>query len=101
MATSKGDSAGSGRPRSRRSLVHVPHRDMASGIDKENLTTDLSAIQTQKNSSQEITGRDKKLRSKSLGPGGLDALQNSSGNRRKVRCYGPDIPNNSLMVGTT
>ena len=71
---------------------------MASGIDKENLTADLSAIQSQKNPSQGITARDRKLRSKSLGPGGLDALQNSSGNRRKVRCYSPDIQNNSLNV---
>ena len=28
--------------------------------------------------------KDKKSRSKSLGPGGLDALQNSNGNRRQV-----------------
>jgi hypothetical protein len=28
--------------------------------------------------------RDKKSRSKSLGPGGLDALQHSNGNRRQV-----------------
>lgn len=28
--------------------------------------------------------KDKKSRSKSLGPGGLDALQDSNGNRRKV-----------------
>jgi kinetochore protein Spc7/SPC105 len=101
MAPSKDDSAGSGRPGSRRSLAHVPHRDIASSTDKENLTTDFSAIQNQKNSSKGNTGRDKKLRSKSLGPGGVDALQNSSGNRRKVRFLcGPDIQNDPLMLGT-
>jgi kinetochore protein Spc7/SPC105 len=48
-------------------------------LDKENATADISAGI---NSKQAV--KDKKSRSKSLGPGGLDALQNSNGNRRKV-----------------
>jgi kinetochore protein Spc7/SPC105 len=37
----------------------------------------------------------KKSRSKSIGPGGLDALMSSSGNRRKVR-----KPRTSYMAGS-
>lgn len=53
------------------------HSDLQKNMDKENATIDLSA------SSRQI-GRNKS-RSKSLGPGGLDALRQSSGNRRAVR----------------
>lgn len=38
-----------------------------------------------KHGPQKQTARDKKLRSKSLGPGGLDALNGADGNRRKVK----------------
>ncbi|OJK03031.1 hypothetical protein ASPACDRAFT_10238, partial [Aspergillus aculeatus ATCC 16872] len=79
---SRSDSAGSLRPRARRSLAHIPRSRLTSTLDQENATTDIS-------SSQPLDGRpkpmarDKKSRSKSLGPGGLDALQDSNGNRRK------------------
>lgn len=56
---------------------------MTSGLDKENATTNIGAAQSLANRAKALTG-DKKSRSKSLGPGGLDALQNSNGNRRKV-----------------
>ncbi|KAF7159376.1 hypothetical protein CNMCM5623_004690 [Aspergillus felis] len=79
---SRGDSAGSGRPRSRRSIAHVPRSRLTSGIDKENATTDIGAVQSQDGFAKRA-GKDKKSRSKSLGPGGLDALQDSNGNRRK------------------
>lgn len=79
---SRGDSAGSFRPRSRRSIAHVPRSRLTSTIDKENSTTDIGAIQPPGNTAK-TAGKDKKSRSKSLGPGGLDALQNSNGNRRK------------------
>ncbi|GFF47829.1 kinetochore protein spc7 [Aspergillus udagawae] len=79
---SRGDSAGSGRPRSRRSIAHVPRLRLTSGIDKENATTDIGAVQSQDGFAKRA-GKDKKSRSKSLGPGGLDALQDSNGNRRK------------------
>lgn len=80
---SRGDSAGSARPRSRRSIAHVPRSKLAAGLDKENTTTDISASQPVTGSAK-LPGKDKKSRSKSLGPGGLDALQDSNGNRRKV-----------------
>lgn len=56
---------------------------MTSNLDKENATADIGATQSFGNGAKP-TGKDKKSRSKSLGPGGLDALQNSNGNRRKV-----------------
>ncbi|KAI9376712.1 hypothetical protein BJX61DRAFT_488959 [Aspergillus egyptiacus] len=78
---SRGDSAGSTRPRSRRSIAHVP-RSRLNGLDKENATTDINAAQPLAGRASGV-GKDKKSRSKSLGPGGLDALQDSNGNRRK------------------
>jgi kinetochore protein Spc7/SPC105 len=71
------------RPRSRRSLAHVPRSKMTSGLDKENATTDIGAM-VPSGSNTRPSAKDKKSRSKSLGPGGLDALQHSNGNRRKV-----------------
>ncbi|KAJ5174970.1 uncharacterized protein N7482_000847 [Penicillium canariense] len=70
------------RPRSRRSIAHVPRSKMTSGLDKENATTDIGAMAPFEPNTKPTT-KDKKSRSKSLGPGGLDALQNSNGNRRK------------------
>jgi hypothetical protein len=70
------------RPRSRRSIAHIP-RKTSSGLDKENATTDIGAIGAGLSNGKALS-RDKKSRSKSLGPGGLDALQDSNGNRRKV-----------------
>lgn len=68
-----------GRPRSRKSIAHIPSGNEVR--DKENLTVDTAglAISTSKNTS---VGR--KNRSKSIGPGGLDALQSDAGNRQKV-----------------
>jgi kinetochore protein Spc7/SPC105 len=55
----------------------------SAALDKENATTDIDAIKDASAAGRALT-RDKKSRSKSLGPGGLDALQVSNGNRRKV-----------------
>ncbi|KAL4793181.1 hypothetical protein BDV19DRAFT_232040 [Aspergillus venezuelensis] len=93
---SRGDSAGSVRPRSRRSIAHVPRSRLTSQGDKENETTDLSATR-QLNGRPTLTGKEKKSRSKSLGPGGLDALQNSNGNRRKSSAV---IPLKSILKPT-
>lgn len=79
--SSRQDSAA--RVRSRRSIAHVPRSKMTSNLDKENATADIGATQPFTNGAKPA-GKDKKSRSKSLGPGGLDALQNSNGNRRKV-----------------
>ncbi|EAU35472.1 conserved hypothetical protein [Aspergillus terreus NIH2624] len=79
---SRSDSTGSSRPRSRRSIAHVPRSKLTSAIDKENATTDIAAAQPTGPHTRP-SAKDKKSRSKSLGPGGLDALQDSNGNRRK------------------
>ncbi|KAL4746613.1 hypothetical protein BDW72DRAFT_30932 [Aspergillus terricola var. indicus] len=84
---SRGDSAESTRVRSRRSIAHVP-RSRLTGGDKENATTDISASQPLA-SRRSTAGKEKKSRSKSLGPGGLDALQTSNGNRRKSAAVFP------------
>lgn len=77
---------GAARVRSRRSIAHVPRSRMTSGLDKENATTDIGAVPPFEPNTKP-TMKDKKSRSKSLGPGGLDALQNSNGNRRKVGSF--------------
>lgn len=56
---------------------------MTAGVDKENATADIDAMEPTEPRVKPTTN-DKKSRSKSLGPGGLDALQNTNGNRRKV-----------------
>ncbi|CAG8898137.1 unnamed protein product [Penicillium egyptiacum] len=76
------DSAALRPPRSRRSIAHVSRSRMTSGLDKENATTEIGAAQPFTNNTKPAM-KDKKSRSKSLGPGGLDALQNSNGNRRQ------------------
>ncbi|KAJ5184859.1 Kinetochore Spc7 [Penicillium cf. griseofulvum] len=76
------DSAALRPPRTRRSIAHVPRSRMTSGLDKENATTEIGAAQPLSNNTKPAL-KDKKSRSKSLGPGGLDALQNSNGNRRQ------------------
>ena len=65
------------RPKSRKSLSELP-------VDKENLTAELGAL-TRKRAQAEKPA--KKMRSKSIGPGGLDALKDTTGNRRKVRVW--------------
>lgn len=56
---------------------------MTSGLDKENATAEIDGAQPFASNAKSAM-RDKKSRSKSLGPGGLDALQHSNGNRRQV-----------------
>jgi len=52
-------------------------------MDQENMTADLGALGAGKKAVP-IEKLAKKSRSKSIGPGGLDALKDTSGNRRKV-----------------
>lgn len=85
MAPSNG-SAGSRGPRSRRSIAYVPRSRATGGVDKENTASDISTI-PQNDDHAKQPAKDKKSRSKSLGPGGLDALQNTNGNRRKVLLF--------------
>jgi hypothetical protein len=65
--------------RTRRSIG--AHTDVNKAFEKENATTDVTSS---------LAANRKKSRSKSLGPGGLDALMKTNGNRRAVRhdsCY--------------
>ncbi|KAI5291183.1 hypothetical protein KEM52_000230 [Ascosphaera acerosa] len=75
------------RVRSRRSFAQMPRLGSA---DKENTTSDLSAIS--RGSKDDSTGddlaaqrkREKRLRSKSLGPGGVAGLQSDAKGRRQM-----------------
>ena len=67
------------RPRSRKSIAHMPSPDTVMTTDKENMTLDTSALAAKATSRLQ-----KRSRSKSLGPGGIEALQEDSGNRGKV-----------------
>ena len=74
MATNK-------RVSSRKSIGYIPSPDVdPTAEDKENRG---SITQQLNNSGHEA--RSKKSRSKSLGPGGLEALKEDAGNKRKVR----------------
>ena len=61
--------------------AHMVSPDLLSNLaGKENVTTDLSMMTGIKSKGRPT----KKARSKSIGPGGLDALKEDPGNRRKV-----------------
>ncbi len=83
-ASSEAPMASQKRPRSRKSIAHLPSPDAGSEVeDKENIGADvLSAVHLQPTTAGATK---KKSRSKSFGPGGLDALREDTGNRRKVR----------------
>lgn len=59
--------------RTRRSIG--AHTDARKAMEKENATVDVTSS---------LAASRKKSRSKSLGPGGLDALMKANGNRRLV-----------------
>ncbi|KAM5456786.1 hypothetical protein MaudCBS49596_001027 [Microsporum audouinii] len=83
MSSYTRDPSNVARVRARRSLAQMPHRGGGIDIDKENVTTDLSAVQKTSNIPSRTFGKDKRSRSKSLGPGGLDLLKNGGNSRRK------------------
>lgn len=80
------------RPKSRQSIAHLsPSKDHE--YDKENATADLGSIRKRKLA---VSNADrKKSRSKSLGPGGLEALKESAGNTTKVKGSMPEVPSQS------
>lgn len=79
MATTQSPKAVQTRPGARRSIAHLPSPDI--NLEKENMT--LGNIATVSSMADTKAGP-KKKRSKSIGPGGLDALKEDAGNRRKV-----------------
>lgn len=66
-------------PRSRKSIAHMP--SLAVNNEKENVTVSLAVTSTSVANDNVAA---KKPRSKSIGPGGLDALKEDAGNRRQV-----------------
>jgi kinetochore protein Spc7/SPC105 len=73
------------QPKPRQLIAHT----LAESMDKENMTTDIATLRG-------TTKRLKKSRSKSIGPGGLDALKDGTGNRRKV--VGPSFQAISILI---
>ncbi|CZT44728.1 related to spindle pole body protein [Rhynchosporium secalis] len=80
------------RPKSRKSLAHIPSSQY---IDQENMTMDVGALGEKKAIPFERPA--KKSRSKSIGPGGLDALKDTTGNRRKSLAAIPHPPPRSIL----
>lgn len=76
MSTRREETLPASRPRSRKSIAHIP----SNAMDKENMTTDIGELGSRRTQ----LGEKKKARSKSIGPGGLDALQDGTGNRRQA-----------------
>ena len=72
------------RPKSRQSIATVPSADRLNN-DKENGTVDISALHRKAEASAQ--SHKKKSRSKSLGPGGLEALTENAGNVVKVSLH--------------
>lgn len=68
------------RTKSRQSIAHVTSSNDVE-YDKENASVDLSLIRQRKSA---VSNTEKKSRSKSLGPGGLEALKESAGNTANV-----------------
>jgi len=88
-------------PRARKSIAHLPSPDITNEVqDKENATTDLSGAHQLGSAIVKAFAVNKKLRSKSLGPGGLEALKEETGNKRKVglRMSICRRPRSALMV---
>ena len=63
----------------RKSIAHMPSPEI--GGDKENLTVDSAELSSL---TAPVKPAGKISRSKSIGPGGLDALKEDTGNRRAV-----------------
>ncbi|KAG0645464.1 NMS complex subunit spc7 [Hyphodiscus hymeniophilus] len=78
------------RPKSRKSLAHIPS---SQDMDQENMTADYGALAGAKK-------LPKKSRSKSIGPGGLDALKDAAGNRRKSLASVPHPTPKSILKPT-
>lgn len=73
------ESRKSNRAKGRQSIAHVPSLNSRT----ENATADIAALQR----AQEVQVAKKKLRGKSIGPGGLEALTETSGNVTKVGVF--------------
>ncbi|EHL01860.1 putative Kinetochore protein spc7 [Glarea lozoyensis 74030] len=95
MATRDEMTLPASRPKSRKSLGSIPS---AGVMDQENMTTDFTALVKGKRTPTEKVL--KKSRSKSIGPGGLDALKSTTGNRRKSLATIPAPAPRSILKPT-
>ncbi|KAK7430108.1 hypothetical protein QQZ08_003292 [Neonectria magnoliae] len=78
-------------PATRRTRKSIStHTDLRRALEKENATVDVAST---------LAASRKKSRSKSLGPGGLDALRQGSGNRR-ASLAAPAKPPRSILKST-
>ena len=76
----------SSRPK-RKSIAHQPSSATADQA-RDNATADIAALQR----AEAVKAAKKKLRGKSLGPGGLEALKETTGNATKVcQCASPIV----------
>ena len=77
MLNTQSPKATKARPRSRKSIAHAPMLESRTG--QENIEGGILSSDT-------LVGKavGRKPRSKSLGPGGLDALKEGTGNQQKV-----------------
>jgi kinetochore protein Spc7/SPC105 len=69
------------KPKSRQSIACIPSTDAPDG--RESVTADVGSTREPKGCAPQVEKK-KKSRSKSLGPGGLEALKESAGNNTKV-----------------
>jgi kinetochore protein Spc7/SPC105 len=72
------------RAGSRKSIAHTQSWSAGSGEDKENMTADVAAMTGMKRKSSTTEKPAKKLRSKSIGPGGIDAIRELAVTDNKV-----------------
>src|SRR2546423_4438084 len=84
----------SNRPKSRQSIAHIPSTSAPN--DNENVTADVSFMHKSKNATTHM--EKKKSRSKSMGPGGLEALKENGGNAVEV-LVSTVLLNNHAKIG--
>lgn len=83
-------SPGAASRRSRKSIAHLPGTSL---LDTENNTT-LGITAT----ARQAKTAGQKSRSKSIGPGGLEALNETAGNRQRVRVQERDSINEGVLM---
>ena len=81
------------RPKSRQSIAHLPSKDVTDDL-KENVTDVVSSSHASRSTGPQVDK--KKTRGKSLGPGGLEALKETTGNAIQVSAS--RVARNSLII---
>ncbi|KAI9662654.1 MAG: hypothetical protein M1831_002697 [Alyxoria varia] len=95
MASTEPSGGAQKRPRVRKSMGNLPSPNVATNAsNRDNKTLDQAASSTASSTTNTTKVTGKKTRSKSLGPGGLDALKETSGNSTK---RAPSAPPKSIL----